>query len=102
MDNKLEKRELITLKWISYDYESLHTIVGNVSDDLGRSVSLEELHYLLSVLRLKGFAESYIYSPQDHQYVSQAPVGQYPQLDLLWYISENGIKYLEDTFLADE
>jgi hypothetical protein len=102
MENKLEKREETALIWVSYDYESLDAIISNVSKDVGKSISMEELHYILSVLRSKGFVNSYIYSNHDEKYVVQAPIGQYPQLELLWYITENGEKYLEDRSTAND
>ncbi len=90
MNAQLNKLEMTSLYWVSMDYETLETILGNVSSDYGKSISKEILHKVLLGLRSKGLVESFMYSQTHEKYVSQAPVGEYPQEDIWWFTTKSG------------
>jgi hypothetical protein len=96
MASQLNKLEMTSLYWVSMDYETLETIVGNVSNDYGKIITKELLHKVLVGLRLKGLVESYMYSPANEKYVPQAPVGEYPQKDLWWFTTKKGEQELKN------
>jgi hypothetical protein len=95
MKESLTKIEKVVLYWVSMDYETLETIIGNVSHDADQKINSNELHNILQNLRLKGLVESYAYSTQENKYVIQAPVGQYPQNDIWWYVTSEGKELLK-------
>ncbi len=91
----LEKLEKIVLWWVSMDREALDTIVGNVSSDYGATISKRELHQILLKLNSEGLVESFAFSQQEQKYISQAPVGVFPQEDIWWYVTKQGQQTLE-------
>ena len=95
MAHQLGRLEVASLYWVSMDYETLETVLANVSGDYGKSVPKESLYRVLVGLRSKGLVESYTYSPVHEKYVPQAPVGKYPQRDVWWLITEGGDQELE-------
>ena len=96
MTDQLNKLEMTSLYWVSMDYETLETILGNVSSDYGQSISKEILHKVLVGLRSKGLVESSMYSPAHEKYVPQEPVGEYPQEDIWWFTTKNGEKEVKN------
>lgn len=95
MKESLTKLEKAVLFWVSMDYETLETIIGNVSHDACQKISSNELHSVLQNLHAKGLVESYAYSAQDSKYVLQTPVGQYPQNEIWWYVTSKGKELLK-------
>lgn len=63
MAKPIEDVELIVLGWVGNDYESLHTIERNVSDDIGRQVPHDGLHRTIEGLSDRGLVDSYPYHP---------------------------------------
>lgn len=90
MTDSLQKLEEISLYWVSMDYETIDTIIKNVSDDFGDKISVDQLHNALVTLRTKGLVESYLFSAQHQRYVPQEPIGSYPQTDIWWYVTDKG------------
>lgn len=84
---RLNKLESIILQWVSYDYETIEYIAGNVSTDYGEKVTFETLHSTLLKLKKLGLVESYYYSSQDRNFIKQEPVGGYPEREIFWHIS---------------
>jgi hypothetical protein len=68
MVTPISKLEMIVLAWISSDYEALHTIDKNVSEDADRNVQKVELHSILVGLQTRGLAASYTYNEGTTQF----------------------------------
>ena len=96
MSESLTELEEIILCWVSMDHESLKTIMRNVSKEYGKNLEMNELHNTLLELHSRQLIESYAFSAQDQSYVVQAPVEQYPQTDIWWYVTSEGMKALEN------
>ena len=52
-------------------------------------------YVILFGLHSKGRVESYAYSAQDQEYVSQAPIAKYPQTGIWGYVTNEGEKSLK-------
>ena len=56
------------LEWVSHDYEAPHTIAGNVSLELGRSVTQTEIFEALLALASEGLVQPYVFNKESSEY----------------------------------
>ena len=83
--------ELTTLVWVSMDYESIETIGNNVSEEIGFSVSDQEISESLLSLFTKGLVQAYRFDSEINQYVPQQPFGEGDITELWWRATDSGI-----------
>ena len=85
--NQLSNLESIVLEWVSYDYEKIQYIRGNISSDYGENVTPSNIHRTLQGLQSKGLVDSFYYSSQNGKFIKQKPIGEFPEKDIYWYAS---------------
>lgn len=83
--------ELATLVWVSIDYESIASIRQNVTDEIGFSVSDQEISECLLALFSKGLVQAYRYESKNNQYVPQQPFGEADITELWWLATDSGL-----------
>ena len=83
--------ELATLVWVSMDYESIETIGKSVSEEIGFSVSGQEIGESLLSLFTKGLVQAYRFESENNQYVPQQPFGEADISELWWRATGSGI-----------
>jgi hypothetical protein len=93
--DRLNKIEMAALSWVSMDYETIRSIIENISRDIGTRIEPHELYRILCSLRQKGLIESFSFSVQCHDYVPEAPNGTSTELEKYWYITNKGKSLLK-------
>ena len=95
MVDSLTELEFTVLGWVGNDYESLNTIDKNVIDDMGREVSLVELHDTLVALQSYGLVNSYKYDVAATRY-NICPIDPNEATDQYWWLANpDGLRCLE-------
>ncbi len=82
--------ETATLNWIVFDYESVETILANVSAELGRDIEEREVNDALRSLCERGLAVPYRYSKEACRYVEVSDISSVISEDLWWMASSKG------------
>lgn len=88
---QLSEIEHSALCWAAHEYATIHSIKDNVSIDLGRKVTEEELGAALVALHSKGLVKSYVYDGEKKRYVKAEPEAD-ELLSYWWLTSKKGNK----------
>lgn len=93
----LNALEISVLGWILYDYESPHTISGNVAQDLGRSVTEQEVLEALTALAIHGLATPFNYDASTQSY-RKVQINEEKKTNDLWFFASPSGRALSETF----
>ena len=77
------------------DYEAPHTIAGDITRDIGRQVSEDEVRAAFLSLASMGLVQSYVFEPSRGDYVPMSPSDASLQHEVWFLITADGRKTYE-------
>lgn len=86
----MDKYHLTVLFWVSHDYETVDTIIGNVSEDLDSKITESELFGVLSELRSSSLVQAYKYGGAESGYAIESSPDKTQLADIWWLITSKG------------
>jgi hypothetical protein len=86
MADPITDLELTILGWVTSDFASLKTIDENVSTEVGRRISHEEIHATLLKLSTRGLVDAYLYDDAETKY-EQSRVSTDESIENYWWLA---------------
>lgn len=86
MANPITELELTVLGWVTSDYAALKTIDENISDEIGRTISHDEIHAILLKLSGRGLVDAFLYDDAATKY-EQTLVKNDESIENYWWLA---------------
>ena len=86
MADPITDLELAVLGWVTSDFAALETIGENITTEIGRSISHDEIHSTLLKLSTRGLVAAYVYDEAATKY-EKAQITSNQSIEEYWWLA---------------